>query len=1050
MSTPRTRVSLDGAWSMAYDATDVGIDDRWFESAPEDQQEVELPSMQSQGLFGHGGVGWYFREFNYDDAWQGRHTSLRIGSTGYPLTVWLNGTRLGEHVGGSVPGEFPISAQLRPDSNVLAIRLAMSDLHDEHTGEPSAAYPRDSLADVSLCTTVKTQIEGVSIQPDIRRKRVKVSVEAPASSTVHLGIEGTASHAEGKPGELTLDFTEFTCWSPETPELYTLRIDLVGEDGESDSLSCSFGMREFTVKDERFYLNNRPHYLKSVSYLPHYPTNLKAGKLEALLRREMKLVKGGGANAIRICGGPAPEALLDIADSLGILVFAEAPRLDSFRDMTEWVEGVQSLVLRDRNHASLVAWCGLESLLGDPQKVGHEPPSVIAELRTLDPGRLILCDGGKVSTLLRPYRDVGEVFQSFEAPFVPPVGQLAKDYLRLCGEPSELNWQRRLGAGGFTGWADGSSAGAASQSEFESVFSQRKLERCFGNLDAFMAASQELQSSALRVQLDAVRSNVKVSGYEIDGLCDGPAVTPFGLADVRRQAKPIHKLLNSMQRETRPVVQIYRTNLVPREEVGVTILLINEARLEGRGELSLQVVGPTNQVLWKKSRQVKIPRHGRELWSGEIAASGSPGPHKFVVRLMQDRRIIGENSVDLHVVQPQKAEPVEVNVLGGKTAWQTTCGKLAKLGNFLAPIHIVPPIANSIRAYPASDLVQALAQVYEGAVAIIFGPPEDWNEFSEHIGSDLQVDCCAIVAGQRLNHHYAKMHPIFEGLPSRCLMGQPYQNVLATQAFSSDTDEEMSGVHSSSRALGGDNGAVQHFWGSNITVRRLGAGRVVFTHLRILEHLGTDPVADRLFVNLLHHFSRRSIPATEVVEADQRTAEWLRQGRASFVRKWMVIGAFPNWGDCTGHDAAYPPESELNFDATYPGWYRAARWKGWHTRADDGHKLDFTEALDSDVGTASPCPRGTGYAYAEFSCDRRQEVAINLEGGPKKVWLNGAIAHVSDLDEESVERCETTVAWVKQGKNTLLVKCSNVSGPFALKLAIEPTDSAPLNINWWK
>src|SRR5690606_2800689 len=134
-----------------------------------------------------------------------------------------------------------------------------------------------------------------------------------------------------------------------------------------------------------------------------------------------------------------------------------------------------------------------------------------------------------------------------------------------------------------------------------------------------------------------------------ESLCDGPGSTPFGLADHKRQPKPVLRALKEIQHAVRPVVQIYKTNLVPREEVSVTILLINEERLEGRGELSLQVVGPTNQVLWKKKRLVKIPRHGKELWTGDISASGSPGPHRFVVRLIQDRRVVGENSVALHV-----------------------------------------------------------------------------------------------------------------------------------------------------------------------------------------------------------------------------------------------------------------------------------------------------------------------------------------------------------------------------------------------------------------
>ncbi len=1060
MSTPRTHLSLDGTWTRAFDAKRVGLEQQWFEKAPADTREIELPTMQSQGLARQGGVGWYFKTFEFDAAWQEQFASLSIGALNYPATIWLNGIRLGTHPGGGVPASFPVSAHLKPGSNVVTIRVSLFEADEEVVGEFSAYYPLDGLADIALDILPKAHIGAVYIQPDIRRKRLRVLVEAASDRSVHLQIEGTSCRAEGEPGELTIEFPEFTCWSLETPVVYTLRIDLIGDDGTLDSQSIAFGMREFTVKDERFYFNNRPFFLKCVRYAPEYPQNLKADKLALLLKREMKLLVDGGFNTLRVCGGPAPQALLDLADTLGILVLAEVSTAERCGENVDWEGAVEAHVLRDRNRISLVAWCGVHVLDENAAPSARVADSCAAEIRELDPSRLILCDaqpdGGmrkRPATLLRPYRENGEPYESFETSIIPPVSQLAKDYLRLAGDPLRLNFQGQMSAGGAVDWADGAAASLEAQKEFDRIFLERQLDRCFGGMENFFAASQQLQADGIRAQLDAIRSNIKMMGYGVESLCDGPSTSPFGLADVKRHAKPVLKSLKQVQHGVRPVVQIYKTNLVPREEVNVTILLINEARIEGRGELSLQVVGPTNQVLWKKKRLVKIPRHGRELWSGEIAASGSPGPHKFVVRLMQDNRVVGENFVDLHVVPSHDTEPVEINVLGSQSKWRSPCGRLAKLHNFLAPIHIVPPLANTIRAYPANDLIQVLAQVNEGAVAIIFSPPEDWNDLTEYVGAGLKISSCRIDKGRRVNHHYAKLHPVFDGLPSRDLMGQPYHNILSLQAFESESDEEMSGVHSVWRdndSASGSNG-LRHWWGNNITVKRLGAGRVVFTHLRILEHLGADPVADRVFVNLLQHFVRRSIPATEVVAADQKAVEWLLRERANGVRKWMVIGSFPNWGGEVGHDTAYPPEANIDFDATYPGWYRALRWKAWNSRLANRHTLDFTEALDGDVGTGAPSPYGTVYAYAEFSCDRRQDVAFNLKGTPTvKLWLNGALIHATDMEERGSDSYDTVVSPVKQGKNTLLIKCSKGLGDFKLSVEVEGAGTAPLIMNWWK
>ena len=1044
MSTPRTHVSLDGNWTLAYDPEDRGLAEKWFETPPSDRAgTVHFPTMQSQGIEKNGGVGWYFKTFDFDSAWQGRFVTFQLAAAGYPIQVWLNNTRLGDHPGGGTAASFPITAQLRPGANQLAIRLAVFEAGRETAGEPDPRFPLDSLAAPSIATMPKAHIENIFIQPDVRRKRVVATVEAPDGCEVLVQIEGTPYQMRGTAGELVLEFPEFVPWTVESPQRYTLRAHLTAGDGSQDSVSVTFGMREFTVKDERFYLNNRPFYVKAVTYQAQYPQSLVAEKLPLLLKRELNLARDAGFNTIRIASGPAPAHLLELAGELGMLVFQELPQHDGASAAGRWRAVAEAMVTRDRNETALAAWCGLE-FPGD----GNTDAGTV---RALDPSRLILCDAPGASTqmLLRPYRDAPEPYESFATAITPPVHQMARDYLRLAGDPERLNVQTALTAGGAAQWDDGTPSGQARQEAFEAAFAQRQLERCFGGLEAFYEASQQRQASELRAQLDAVRSNVKMMGYCVCHLADGPGASPFGLADRKRQAKLVLKSLKRVQQEVRPVIQMYKTNLAPREEVGVTILLINESRLEGRGELSLQVVGPTNQVLWKKKRLVKIPRHGRELWTGDIAASGSPGPHRFVVRLIQDRRVIGENSVNLHVVQPQKADQVEINVLGGRGPVRTACGRLAKLHNFLAPIHIVPPMGNTIRAYPADDLLQIMAQVAEGAIAIVFSPPGDWNELAEMIDPGLSVKSRSVSGPGALTHHYAKLHPVFDGLPSRDLMLQPYQNILPLETFESDSDEEMSGVHCFQPASRQGEAPSQR-WGANLIVRRLGGGRVVFTHLRVLEHLGTDPVADRLFVNLLNHFSRRSVPATEAMAADQKAVEWINQERNNTLRKWMLLGSFANWNGLSGHRAVFPPEKAIDFAATYPGWYRALYWKTWWTRDVGRHTIDFHAALDADAGTGEACRYATAFAYAEFNCDRRQEIAVNVEGAHAvKAWLNG-IPIGDSVPEGGAGRDHTALGWVKQGKNTLLIKCSKGPGPYTLGVNIEPAGSGPLLINWWK
>jgi hypothetical protein len=108
-------------------------------------------------------------------------------------------------------------------------------------------------------------------------------------------------------------------------------------------------------------------------------------------------------------------------------------------------------------------------------------------------------------------------------------------------------------------------------------------------------------------------------------------------------------------------------------------------------------------------------------------------------------------------------------------------------------------------------------------------------------------------------------------------------------------------------------------WGEDFLVRRFDAGRLVFTHMRLLEHLGLDPVADRLFVNMLRHFGRRSVPSDETPSLPQTVLDWSRRERADRAKLWCVIGPFANW-DHMGHETAYPPEHNVDLGAVHAGW----------------------------------------------------------------------------------------------------------------------------------
>ncbi len=1089
MNPTRLTKKLDGQWRLVLDPDNSGVQDKWFDgSASGDEYDVHVPSVWDLWVPDYDGAGWYFRSFELDESWLQRAAVLQFDAVDYYAEVWLNGTRLGDHEGGYTPFTLDATHSVREGENLLAVRVidphAPNGFGPFHPQEIPCAKENGYFSfagiwgGVTLVGLPETHIRDVFVRPDLRRKAVAVDIDAPDNAEVDLDVEGTDYRVTGKPGTLRIEMPEFETWSPESPALYTL-VCTLHQDGEVvDRTAVRFGMREFTIKDKRFCLNGRPLHVKAVLHQPDYARSLAAPESRELARRELEQAKEAGFNMVRLHIKPAPPVTLELADELGLLIYEE-PAIGWIRKSTYMQERcereVREMILRDRNHPSIVIW----GILNETGNAGYVTDGGAQTLknhlfnlaRSLDPTRVVIDDSGGVNAtreparFMRPYKDAPTPYDDFHIYQAAPVSRATELYYTNNGDANRLCFLSEFGFGGcenvqttFDQYGDaGHSLKDAKLLEgmLESImtgFRERALDRVFGGFAEFVEAAQQLQCDAARSQVDAIRSNQKFSGYCYTQLCDAGHEWCAGVLDRWRHPKPVLEALKAAQQPVRPLIHIPRTNLVPRQEVPVTIILANETHLEGRAELSLQVVGPTNQVLWKKKRSVKIPKPGRELWSGRISASGSAGPHKFVVRLMQGMTVLAENSVDLYVFEPVQPCDVAVNVLDPAKQWREKCYALAKRGLIDAPIHVAPPLANIVRAYPGTELAQMLAQVKDGAVGIVFGPPDDWNDLADIVDPAIRATSRDAVGAFLGKYHYVKLHPVFDGLPARGFMRQPYRNVAPPATFVEDSDEDICGTFDATPAAAGNYMIdASEWWGSDILVRRYGAGRLVFTHLRVLENLGEDPVADRLWTNMLQHFSRRSVPSPEPQRVHTEAVEWLNRERTGNVRRWMVIGEFPNWAE-SGHDTEYPPEREIDFDATYPGWYRAITWRTWYSQAADGHTIDFQQAFSPIYEYYPRFDYGTAYAYAELIGDKRQTATIKAGfQDAVKIWLNGSLIferheHVPH-DQFKNERLS---AVIRRGRNTILVKVSKIPGPFGFSIDLEPADSEPPAIKWWK
>ncbi|WP_067163868.1 glycoside hydrolase family 2 protein [Microbacterium sp. TNHR37B] len=430
---------LSGPWGFTFDDADEGLAAGWHspqvDTTPFDR-EILVPFPPESPASGiadtaHHRVSWYSRSFDPSDLHAagfgtGRRLHLHFGAVDYRCRVWIDGQQVGDHEGGHTPFGFDITDALADiERHTIVVRVE-DDPHD--IGQPRGKqdwreqphviwYHRTSgiWQPVWLEATPAVATTAVRWNPDPRRGVVAVDLElsrvpdGPTAARIDLSFEGRAlgsveTDVLDDEAALVIPVADLLngqayeelLWSPEHPRLVEATIT-VGEDAAQSYL----GIRTAHVERRRFFLNDRPYYVRSVLNQGYWPqTHLAAPSADAL-RDEVQLIKDLGFNATRLHQKFEDPRFLYWADRLGLLVWGEAPASFTFspttvaRTMREWLD----IVRRDYSHPSIVTWVPLNESWG-VQHVAHDSRmrafarSLVAVTKALDPTRPVVSNDG--------------------------------------------------------------------------------------------------------------------------------------------------------------------------------------------------------------------------------------------------------------------------------------------------------------------------------------------------------------------------------------------------------------------------------------------------------------------------------------------------------------------------------------------------------------------------------------------------------------------------------------------------------------------------------
>ncbi|MBZ5584414.1 MAG: DUF4982 domain-containing protein [Acidobacteriia bacterium] len=426
---PRERLLFDHDWrfllgdpagaeSPSYDAAAWRTVDAPHDWSIEGKIDPQSPMGGSGGFF-PAGVGWYRRTFTVPAAWSGKRVGVEFEGVYMNAAAFINGHELGMHPYGYTSFFHDLTPHLKPGANnVLAIRVDQSKQRNSRWYSGSGLYRHVWL---NVTGPVRVAPWGVFVTtPEVNAERATVSIktrvinESAKKSDVALrttvyGRSGAAvgqsnSSAAVDPGgsaevSQQISVNRPAIWAPESPNLYRA-VTRVTQDGKVvDEVSTPFGIRSIEWSAEKGFLLNGKAVKMTGGCVHHDNGPLGAAAFDRAEERRVQILKESGFNAIRASHNPPSPAFLDACDRLGMLVMDEAFDCWSkgknpfdysvvFKDW--WQRDIDAMVLRDRNHPSVVMWSIGNEVPERGEPLGAEEAKMIADyLRGLDRTRPI-------------------------------------------------------------------------------------------------------------------------------------------------------------------------------------------------------------------------------------------------------------------------------------------------------------------------------------------------------------------------------------------------------------------------------------------------------------------------------------------------------------------------------------------------------------------------------------------------------------------------------------------------------------------------------------
>lgn len=392
----RAGQSLDGDWKTIVDPYETGYYDYRYE--PRDQaahpsresffmdakpvgselieydydhaRSLHVPgdwNTQACDLYYYEGTLWYRTKFTPPALKPGERAFVAFGAANYRADAYLNGHKLGTHVGGFTPFSFEVTRLLQAGENSLIVRVDNKRSRDAVPTLNTDWWNYGGLTrDVKFLIVPAAFIASHHLHLEsVETNAISGDVEiagAGAGETVKLDVPELDTHLTAQTdaqGRAAFRFVArgLTYWSPEHPKLYDVHV-ACGTDEVVDQM----GFRTIATRGRQVLLNGQPIFLRGVAVHDEYAAN-GGGRTNTPEQSQQLLTwaKELGCNFVRLAHYPHNENTVRLADKMGLLVWSEIPvywtidwrNEDTYRNAQAQLS---DMIERDYERAAVIIW----------------------------------------------------------------------------------------------------------------------------------------------------------------------------------------------------------------------------------------------------------------------------------------------------------------------------------------------------------------------------------------------------------------------------------------------------------------------------------------------------------------------------------------------------------------------------------------------------------------------------------------------------------------------------------------------------------------------